>query len=311
MTSSEFPTRRRCAAQDIHQQRLADDPDYREARVQIESLTLDVQSSDAVAERDVARIPVVVHVVWNSAEQNVSDEQIGSQIDTLNADCRATNIDTSIVPSAFADLIGDARIEFFLATTDPDDAATDGITRTRTEIPSFGADDRMKFASRGGHDAWPTDRYLNIWVCKLGGGLLGYAQFPGGPADTDGVVITYTGFGTTGTARAPFDLGRTATHEIGHYLDLFHIWGDDDNDPNPCSGSDQVDDTPNCRGPNGGVPNFPHVTCNNAPHGDLFYDYMDYTDDRGMVMFTHGQIARMSACLETSRKGLWTAAVPN
>ncbi len=157
----------------------------------------------------------------------------------------------------------------------------------------------MKSSATGGIDPWPTDRYLNIWVCQLGGGLLGYAQFPGGPADTDGVVILHSGFGTNGTAAAPFDLGRTTTHEIGHYLNLFHIWGDDGSG---CSGSDEVADTPNAAGPNFGVPTFPHVTCSNGPNGDLFYDYMDYTDDRGMVMFTNDQVARMEACWTPSAR---------
>ena len=130
-------------------------------------------------------------------------------------------------------------------------------------------------------------------MCQLGGGLLGYAQFPGGPAATDGVVILHTAFGTTGTAAAPFNLGRTATHEIGHWLNLRHIWGDDGNG---CTGDDFVADTPNAAGPNTGMPAFPHVTCGNGPNGDLFMNYMDYTDDAGMFMFTNGQVTRMQAC---------------
>ena len=118
-------------------------------------------------------------------------------------------------------------------------------------------------------------------------------------------MITYTAFGTTGTATAPFHLGRTATHEIGHYLNLFHIWGDDGTG---CGGTDEVDDTPNQAGPNTGKPAWPHVTCRNGPHGDLFMDYMDYVDDDMMVMFTPGQVARMWACLQLERKALWTAA---
>ena len=170
---------------------------------------------------------------------------------------------------------------------------------------SFGTDDGVKDPARGGVAAWPADRYLNIWVAQLSGGLLGYAQFPGGPAETDGVVITYTAFGTTGTATAPFHLGRTATHEIGHYFNLFHIWGDDGTG---CGGTDEVDDTPNQAGPNTGKPAWPHVTCRNGPHGDLFMDYMDYVDDDMMVMFTPGQVARMWACLQLERKAMWTAA---
>ena len=178
------------------------------------------------------------------------------------------------------------------------------MTRTQTSHDSFGSDDEVKFDSSGGSDAWPRDEYLNIWVCQLSGGLLGYAQFPGGPAETDGVVITHTGFGTTGTAAAPFDQGRTATHEIGHWLNLRHIWGDDGTG---CSGSDFVDDTPNQGGGNTGKPTFPTISCNNGPNGDMFMNYMDYVDDDAMVMFTEGQITRMHACLDGPRSAIGTS----
>ena len=172
------------------------------------------------------QIPVVVHVVYKTAAQNISQAQIDSQMDVLNRDFRKKNSDISTVPAPFAPLAGDARIEFKLATTDPDGNPTTGVTRTETNKSSFGSNDDVKFTAQGGIDAWPRDDYLNIWVCQLSGGLLGYAQFPGGAAATDGVVCTHTGFGTTGTAAAPFDKGRTTTHEIGHWLNLRHIWGD-------------------------------------------------------------------------------------
>jgi hypothetical protein len=292
----------------VHRRLLSESPGYRDARSAIENRTRDflrAGTAGLAGFAGVAHIPVVVHVVYNTDPQNVSDAQVASQIDVLNRDYRAANPDRSIVPPAFAPLISDSRLEFFLATTDPAGHPTNGITRTHTTIASFTSDDKVKRASTGGVDAWPADKYLNLWVCPLGGGLLGYAQFPGGPAETDGVVITYTGFGTTGTAAAPFDLGRTATHEIGHYFNLFHIWGDDGTG---CGGSDEVDDTPNAAGPNTGVPTFPHVTCGNGPNGDLFYDYMDYTDDRGMVMFTQGQVARMAATVDGVRSSLPQAA---
>lgn len=164
----------------------------------------------------------------------------------------------------------------------------------------------MKFSETGGADTWDTRRYLNMWVCGLGGGLLGYAQFPGGPAATDGVVINTTAFGRQGTAEPPFDLGRTCVHEIGHYLNLAHIWGE--TRWPTCSDSDYVTDTPNQYGPNGGKPEFPSVSCGNEPHGDLFVNFMDYVDDDTMVMFTKGQVARMHAALETERSQLGTLA---
>jgi hypothetical protein len=304
MTTPETPTTRRCAAMDIHRQLLTESESYRVARAELETETIRFVGLE-LDTHEVATIPVVVHVVYATATQNISDEQIHSQIDVLNRDYRATNPDVSTVPSVFGHLVGDSVVEFRLATVDPDGNPTDGITRTSTTVGGFGADDAVKSARSGGADPWPGDRYLNMWVCKLGGGLLGYAQFPGGPAETDGVVITYTAFGTTGTATSPFDLGRTATHEVGHYLNLFHIWGDDGSG---CGGTDEVDDTPNQGSENVGKPTFPHVSCHNGPNGDLFMNYMDYVDDDTMVMFTAGQVARMRACLDSARKPLWTGA---
>ncbi len=293
---------RRCATMDVHHRMLAESAEYRQARSSIENATrARATVGDGPRFAGVARIPVVVHVVWNTADQNVSDAQIRSQIDVLNRDFRATNTDVGTVPDVFRDLVADSRVEFFLATTDPDGNPTDGITRTATDVASFFSDDGIKSSASGGADAWPADRYLNVWTGQLGGGLLGYAQFPGGPPETDGVVILHSAFGTTGTATAPFHLGRTATHEVGHYLNLFHIWGDDGSG---CGGSDEVDDTPNQGGPNVGVPTFPHVSCNNGPNGDLFMNYMDYVDDAVMVMFTKGQAARMEACLDAVRSSL-------
>jgi hypothetical protein len=244
-----------------------------------------------VTELSVVRIRVVVHVVYKEPAQNISDAQIKSQIGVLNRDFRATNPDKAKVPSPWKGLVSDSRVRFELVR----------ITRTKTTRASFGFDDSVKRASTGGIGPIKPKKYLNIWVCALGGGLLGYAQFPGGPSGTDGVVINYRAFGTMGTAQAPFNKGRTATHEVGHYLNLRHIWGDTDD----CSGSDLVADTPNCAGPNYGTPSFPTVTCNNGPNGDMFMNYMDYVDDAAMYMFTTQQAVRMRATLDGPRRGLW------
>jgi hypothetical protein len=244
------------------------------------------------------QIPVVVHVVWRVNAENISKAQIDSQITVLNHDFRSRNTDIANVPTPFQSVIGDARVEFALATTDPNGNATDGVTRTQTAVNGFTQNDAVKAVASGGADPWPADDYLNLWVCRLAGGLLGYAQFPGGPAATDGVVVTHTGFGTTGTATAPFHLGRTATHEIGHWLNLLHIWGDD---AGACSGDDFVADTPNQGGPNVDTPTFPTISCNNGPNGDMFMNYMDYVDDPVMIMFTAGQVARMQAALDGPR----------
>ena len=254
------------------------------------------------AKSSLIKIPVVVHVVYKQASENISDAQVKSQIAALNRDYQSKNADKSKVPAPWKGLVANVGIQFFLATKDPKGGSTNGITRTQTSHDSFTTDDKVKFAAQGGTDAWPTNKYLNLWACSLGGGLLGYAQFPGGPVATDGVVILNTGFGTNGTAAAPFNLGRTATHEVGHWLNLNHIWGD----TSDCSGTDHVDDTPDAQLPNYGKPAFPHVTCNNGPNGDMFPNYMDYVDDDTMVMFTQGQMARMHATLTGPRSGIGT-----
>ncbi|NLT54841.1 MAG: zinc metalloprotease, partial [Actinomycetales bacterium] len=245
------------------------------------------------------------HVVYRSEAENVSAEQVASQLVTLNADFRNQNTDGDTVPAPFAGLRAGARVTFELAGEDPDGNPTEGIVRTPTTVEFFTDDDAVKSSASGGADPWPADRYLNLWVCQLGGGLLGYAQFPGGPAETDGVVVTHTAFGSTGTATAPFDLGRTTTHEVGHWLNLRHIWGDDGTG---CHGSDFVDDTPNQGGPNTGRPTFPSISCDNGPDGDLFMNYMDYVDDAAMMMFTHGQVTRMQVALDGVRGAIGTVS---
>jgi hypothetical protein len=293
----------------VHERLLRTDPAYARARIASENSHVAVlQGLRSLTRTGVTSIPVVVHVVYNTAQQNVSSAQINSQIAVLNRDFRKTNADIGSVPAGFAALSSDSRVQL-LATTDPEGNRTSGITRTRTARTSFSDQDEIKSAATGGHDAWPADRYLNIWVSPRltspVGDLLGYAQFPGGPAATDGVVILYTAFGTTGSAAAPFNHGRTTTHEIGHWLNLRHIWGDDGNG---CNGSDFVADTPNQAGPNYGTPAFPHITCSNGPNGDMFMNYMDYVDDIAMFMFTAGQVVRVQTCLDTDRSTIGTPA---
>ncbi len=276
----------------VHHRLLSTVPTYAAARSSSETRAWEYRLGQRSVQRtEVTVIPTVVHVVWKLDQENISDAQVQSQLDVLNADFRKSNADVSNTPAAFAPLCTDARVEFRLAE----------IVRVQTETASFSDDDGVKHVSSGGSDAWPSADYLNVWVCTLGGGLLGYAQFPGGPAATDGVVILNTAFGTTGTATAPFDRGRSATHEIGHWLNLHHIWGDDGTG---CNGSDFVDDTPNQAGPNFGAPTFPHVTCDNAPDGDLFMNFMDYVDDAAMFMFSGGQVVRMQATLDSDRSSM-------
>jgi hypothetical protein len=247
-------------------------------------------------EKSVITIPVVVHVLYNTSTQNISTTQIQSQIDVLNKDFRKLNTDWSNTPSIYQSLVADCEFNFCLASVDPSGNATSGIIRKSTSKTVFDATtDDAKYNSTGGSDAWSSASYLNIWVVpsiKAGTntGILGYAQFPGGAAATDGLVICHNYFGTSGTVTAPFNKGRTATHEIGHWFNLYHIWGDDGTS---CTGSDQCSDTPNQADENYGTPSFPQVSCSNQ--GDMHMNYMDYVDDAAMYMFTTGQKSRMQA----------------
>ncbi len=286
----------------VHERLAEEFPSYRQNELRNEEFIANaLMTGRAQATmRRLVKIPVVVHVVYKRTQDNITKAQITSQMTVLNRDFRARNQDKGKVPAPWKSLVADSKVEFKLATKDPDGNATDGITRTQTNVDAFGTDDSVKKATTGGATAWPTDKYLNIWVCTLGGGLLGYAQFPGGPARTDGVVVLNTAFGTKGTAKPPFNLGRTATHEVGHWLNLRHIWGD----TMGCAGGDRCPDTPNAAGPNQGKPRFPHITCNNGPNGDMFCNYMDYVDDAAMFMFTPAQVARMNATLSGPRSSL-------
>ncbi len=288
----------RCASMEHLQEQLLSDPDMVARMQQIETQTAAYTANpNNHGSRSIITIPVVVHVVYNTNAQNVSTAQIQAQIDRLNLDYHKLNTDWTNTPAAWQSLVADYEMQFCLASRDPNGNATTGIIRKQTSTTSFSTNDNVKRTANGGDDAWPGSSYLNLWVCNLSGGVLGYAQFPGGAAATDGVVITYTGFGVGGSAQAPYNLGRTATHEVGHWLNLRHIWGDDGSG---CSGSDQVGDTPNQGAENYGCPSYPHTdACATSSPGVMFMNYMDYTDDACMYMFTNGQKTRSLALFAT------------
>ncbi len=302
MEEQTVPARRQCGAAAAYYLSVEAHPGFRDRQRELEAASAQRMSLGiaALAPDAPITIPIVVHVVYNENSENISDEQIESQITVLNQDFGAKNADKANVPEVWQGLVTDTNIRFALASEDPAGGTTTGITRTSTNRATFGVDDSVKSADTGGVDPWPTDRYLNMWVCTLAGGLLGYAQFPGGPPETDGIVIRNTAFGTTGTAAPPFNLGATTSHEVGHFLNLFHIWGTSDD----CTGGDMVGDTPNQGGPNYGRPTFPHVSCSNGPYGDMYTNLMDYVDDAAMCMFTPQQVARMITTLESQRSGL-------
>jgi len=258
-------------------------------------------------------IPVVVHVLWNDPSENISDAQIQSQIDVLNKDYRLLNADSLDPSHPFWVHTVDTEIEFCLASVDPNGNPTNGITRTFTNVTAFDANGDEKFTASGGHDNWNPTEYLNIWVCNLDStaGTLGYAAFPSELAthpELDGVVIRYEAFGDIGTAGTGIcnsnDLGRTATHEVGHWLNLRHIWGD------TLCGDDFVDDTEVAEDANYGCPTFPHNAnnqCGSGQDGEMYMNYMDYVNDNCMNMFTVKQSLRMHAALNTDRVGLLTS----
>lgn len=278
---------RNCGSMEHLNWMILNDPEVQQRMSQIEQQTSEFANHMNNDDRQLVTIPVVVHVLYKSATANISDAQIQSQIQVMNEDFKKLNADAINTPSIFT--ASDPNIQFCLASVDPSGNATNGITRTATSVTSFSTNDAMKYAAQGGKDAWPASQYLNIWVCTLSNSILGYAQFPGGAAATDGVVIDYRYFGTTGTATAPFNLGRTVTHEVGHWLNLRHIWGDAN------CGSDLVDDTPTHNTANYGCPTYPHLsTCSGSPV-EMTMNYMDYTDDGCMYMFTNGQAVRMQA----------------
>lgn len=300
----------RCGTMESHHTMMANDPEYAQKREQIKEHTnqfVDSYNPQSTS-RGIITIPVVFHVVYQNATENISDAQLLSQIEVLNDDFRKLNSNFSQTPSVFQGVAADFEIEFCLASIDPQGNPTSGITRTQTTTGSFNTNNNVKRDNNGGKSPWPTSKYLNIWVCDLGSSLLGYAQFPGGNPNTDGVVVAYETVGRppANPFNTPYNLGRTATHEVGHWLNLYHIWGDDNGS---CNGTDEVADTPNQGDSNGGCPSFPRVSCNNGPNGDMFMNYMDYMDDDCATMFTNGQKARAQALFSSggARVGLLTS----
>ncbi len=253
----------------------------------LRTVAADTSSRDTLP-NEVITVPVVVHVLYNTADQNISDQQVLSQMVSLNNDYRRQNADTVNTPAPFKSIAADTRIQFCLAKVDPEGRYTTGIIHKFTSAAQFLADDQMKYSSKGGDDAWDATRYLNIWVCNLFGRTLGYAVMPGGPPANDGVVVCYDAFGTIGNVIAPYNKGRTLTHEIGHWLGLRHLWGD------ALCGDDAIADTPPQETSNSYCPGFPHLSsCSINSYGDMFMNYMDFTDDGCMNMFTLDQKAEM------------------
>ncbi|MDB4533550.1 M43 family zinc metalloprotease [Vicingaceae bacterium] len=287
------------------------------------------QQNKSGAKKTVYNIPVIIHIIHNSnesvgQERNISYAQAISQIDVLNEDFRKQNGDFSSTPAVFQNVAADCEINFCLATVDPNGntlsevgvnrisaTSISGVSNTSSTNIADGYTSAYFNANVKPTTQWDPDKYLNMWVAHMGstgsGQLLGYAQFPNSsglpgslanePANTDGVVMLYKAFGNTGNLLPDFPLGRTATHEVGHWLGLRHIWGDAN------CGDDFCNDTPTQAGDNSGCPTHPTPTCTNS--GDMFVNFMDYCDDACLTMFTEDQKARMVTVMQNSpRRGV-------
>lgn len=285
------PIARKCGSYEVLEQQLASDPTLRVRMDEIETLTKRFEKSPEMQRlvNGVMEVPVVVNVLYRTAAENISQAQIQSQIDVLNEDFAGTNGDIGGVPSLFTGVkAGNTQIRFVLET----------VVRKSTNKTSWTTNDAMKKSKRGGIDPTSPTTKLNIWACTLGGGILGYAQFPGGSSLTDGVVILNSAFGSRakfpgGYYTSTYDLGRTATHEVGHWFNLRHIWGD------ATCGNDLVGDTPLHTGANYGCPAAnSRSSCSGTPVM-MTMNYMDYTDDACMYMFSAGQKTRMQATYAT------------
>ncbi len=290
----EASLERNCGSPEVLQNQLLADPSLGKRMQDIEIFTerfiKNPNARRLLLPDSTIEIPVVVNVIYRTATENISLAQIQSQIDVLNEDFSATNVDYTNTPILFQAVgSGNIGVRFVLDTV---------IRKSSSKTSWTASGNAMKSTSTGGINATSPATKLNLWVVNkivnsTGGTVLGYAQFPGGTTSTDGIVIGYKYMGRTGTAVYPFNKGRTATHEMGHWLNLRHIWGD------ATCGTDQVGDTPQHNTANYGCPSSGHTsTCSGNPV-EMTMNYMDYTDDACMYMFSGGQKTRMLAVFAT------------
>jgi hypothetical protein len=285
-------SQKKCEAAQFYKNELLTNPEAESKYKAVEEFTrhyINSQNDDQLARVSVPtviKIPVVVHVLYHRPEYKISDHFIRSQIDVLNKDYRRRNADSSLTPASFRNLAADCEIEFYLATSDPKQYSTSGIIKKYTPVQNWGKDSyKMMSDAEYGSGAWDPKSYLNIWVCNLNG-VAGYSTVPGADPKKDGVVIDFGAFGVSGNNNG-YDYGRTLVHEVGHWLNLIHIWGDSN------CGDDGVMDTPQQQNYTVGCPSGIKISCNNGAAGNMYMNFMDFTDDACMNMFTKGQKLRM------------------
>ena len=332
---SSAQQKKRCGTAEYLEKMKAEDPTLAERIRQDESTIRQMAQQQSNLRTNgvntVIMIPVVFHVLYKTTGENISDARIIDQVATLNKDYARMNSDSiHNVPAPWRTLCANTNIQFGLARRDPNGNATNGIVRVPVTASGFDllSNQNAKYTSMGGDDAWPRGSYLNVWVVNFNGSsssLLGISQFPNQTAATDGCCVLYTTVGgnTNHGTEPGYNLGRTLTHEVGHWLGLYHTWGDDDNQdgscssPSECSGSDNVTDTPNQGEENYGTPSFPQIDCcsssttvNNTGdpiNGVMFMNYMDYVNDNWMNMFTQGQSTSMHNIISQFRSTIPTS----
>jgi len=302
-----------CGSKTYSSAYLAEHPEEAKKITELERKTKEwiLENQESVSTRGIVTIPVVVHLVYNDDKYNFSDIQIQGQIDALTADFRKYNSNQNIIPDEFKERAADVEIEFCLAKVRPapDFGPTTGIERRKDTITNNigtalinGTKRVICYTNEGGFDAWDPTQYLNIWVGEMDG-LKGEATFPGMARvpEEDGIWINVEAFSFLCNNETDFHLGKTLTHEVGHYFNLKHIFGDIEN----CSNDDEVLDTPLQEMRNVGCPEYPKPsTCDSGEVNEMTVNYMDFVDDDCMAMFTKGQKDRMMAALNISRSGL-------
>jgi hypothetical protein len=296
---------KRCSSAEHLEQLTANNPAFAQKRLQSEAASqqwIAAHGNDEV--HALISIPVVFHLLWNDSSQYLDDSIVLSQLEVINEDYQRNNPDTGETPLAFRGVAANCGIEFCLATRTPSGQTTNGIIHKFTSVPLFSQYEDPKFSSNGGDDIWEPSHYLNVWVAAFSNpNFLGLGTFPGGDSLWDGIVINYKACGRIGSQlMTHYNKGRSLTHEIGHWLNLIHVWGDDGG---TCASDDLIADTPIQAGETYGCPSYPKTdSCSSSFPGIMFMNYMDYTDDECMNIFTNGQKIKMLSTLNIDRSSI-------